>query len=85
VPDKTIAIAAIKYCPDVDARKKSPKDAIATAPEAPPSWLSKKLIEFVTPTIQKIVIRKSSDFIPVGEPTVLVIIRKLAMTIPVNV
>ena len=41
---------------------------IATVPEAPPSTLSKKLIEFVMPTIQTMLMIKSRILLPVGLP-----------------
>ena len=56
----------------------------ATAPAAPPSRLSKKFMELVIPTTQKMVIAASRAVFPVGFPMVLVAIRKIAVKIPAS-
>ena len=58
-PARTIDKAAIRNCPPCQERRNKKIADIATAPEAPPSILSKKLIEFVIPTIHKTVIGMS--------------------------
>jgi hypothetical protein len=50
-------------------KKQVPIDEIATVPAAPPSRLSKKLIELQIPTTQITVIIESKIFDPVGFPT----------------
>jgi len=57
---------------------------IATVPAAPPSRLSKKLIELQIPTTQIIVIMESKKDEPVGLPTFFVIIKIIAVKIPAN-
>jgi len=69
-PESTIDKAAIESCPLWKARKYRNNEEIATVPDAPPSTLSKKLIEFVMPTIQKTVIRISRSVLPLGDPSV---------------
>jgi len=71
-PAKTIAIAAIRTCPLDSAINVKVRELIAIVPDAPPSILSKKLIELVTPTNQKTVTAKSITRSPEGEPKVFV-------------
>jgi hypothetical protein len=61
------------------------KDEIATAPEAPPSTLSKKLIELLSPTMKRTVITASKIREPVGLPKVSDKIKTSATAIPTNV
>ena len=55
---------------------------IATVPAAPPSRLSKKLIELHIPTIHRIVIAASRTVIPVGFPILSFNIKIIATTRP---
>ena len=57
----------------------------ATVPAAPPSRLSKKLIELQIPTTQMVVIIASSHLWPVGLPTVFSAIKIQAVKIPARV
>ena len=65
--------------------KKSPNDVAATAPAAPPSRLSKKLMELLIPTIQTMVINASRSEFPEGLPTVSVEMIRIAVKIPAAV
>ena len=56
--------------------------AIASAPDAPPSILSKKLMEFVIPTIKRVVIGISIQLFPKGLPRVFVATNSAEMAIP---
>jgi len=60
-------------------------DEIATVPAAPPSKLSKKLIELQIPTIHTTVIIESKIDEPVGLPTLSVISKILAVNTPASV
>ena len=57
-------------------------EEIATVPAAPPSKLSKKLIELQIPTTQIIVITESKMADPVGLPTLSVKIKMPAVNMP---
>ena len=81
-PVVTTARAAIKYWSPVRAKYAKANEEIATVPAAPPSKLSKKLMELQIPTTQKIVIAASKKLEPVGFATLFVIIKILAVKIP---
>jgi hypothetical protein len=76
-PAKTTDMDAMRIWPSNTAIKNNAIELIATAPEAPPSMLSKKFIELVMPTIHKIVSKKSKKATRVGEPSVSVDMRTL--------
>lgn len=81
-PEITIEIPASKCCFDEYAKMLRINEEIATDPEAPPSMLSKKLMELLSPTIKVIVIMMSRILNPVGAPIVSDWIRIKATTIP---
>ena len=58
-PATTTARAAIKNCPFLNVRQVRKIAEIATVPAAPPSKLSKKLMELHIPTTQITVINTS--------------------------
>lgn len=60
-------------------------EEIAEVPVAPPSILSKKLIELHIPTIHKIVIIASTKLLPVGFPKSSARIINIVVIIPKNV
>ena len=81
-PEVTVAKAAIKYWSPFNAKKASAIDVTATVPAAPPSRLSKKLIELQIPTTQIIVMIESNITEPVGLPTLSVAIKIPAVNTP---
>ena len=66
----TAAKAEIKYCLPPNAIRKVAIDAIAIDPAAPPSTLSKKLMEVHIPTIYRKEMSASRAPEPVGFPAV---------------
>jgi hypothetical protein len=81
-PAVTVASAAIKNWSPLKASIASAIDETATVPAAPPSKLSKKLIELHIPTTQTIVMNVSKISDPVGLPTFSVTISITAVNIP---
>ena len=71
-PASTIERAAIRNWPLWNERINRKIAAIASAPDAPPSILSKKLMELVIPTIKRVVISISIQLFPEGLPRVFV-------------
>ena len=81
-PAVTVERAAIKYWSPFNAKNARAMDEIATVPAAPPSRLSKKLIELQIPTTQITVMIESKTAEPVGLPTFLVAIKIPAVNMP---
>ena len=68
--------------PPWNERMKRKIAAIASAPDAPPSILSKKLMELVIPTIKRVVIGISIQLFPKGLPRVFVVTKSAEIAIP---
>ena len=81
-PARTIERAAIRNWPPWNERIKRNTAAIASAPDAPPSILSKKLMELVIPTIKRVVIGISIQLFPKGLPKVFVATKSIEIAIP---
>ena len=81
-PARTIERAAIRNWPPWNERIKRNTAAIASAPDAPPSILSKKLMELVIPTIKRVVIGISIQLFPKGLPKVFVATKSVEIAIP---